>query len=135
MHRVGKQRGGPRVAPSSSQPLQPGGQPGGHAAELPQGRDSSGPCSTGAQGPRQRPASTPRSQPLGSVSRLSPVPSPSGVQGYHPVLREGEAAQTLPAQPVQISLLRDLWQSVKTGPREELHPGHAEDSRHHFGEN
>lgn len=137
MDRVRKQRG----PPSSSQPLEPRGQPGRHGAEFhqsetsPQALDSSGPSSPGAQCPRQTPASTPWPQPLGSVSHLSSVPFPSGVQRYHQVLREGETAETLPTQPVQISLLWDLWQSVKTGPREELHPGHTEDSRHHLGQN
>lgn len=44
---------------------------------------------------------------------------PSGVQRYHQVLREGETAETLPTQPVQVSLLWNLWQSVKRGPRED----------------
>lgn len=46
----------------------------------------------------------------------------SGVQRHHQVLREGETAETLPTQPVQISLLWNLWQSVKTGPGEECSP-------------
>lgn len=37
MHRVGKQRGGPRVAPSSSQPLQPGGAAWGARGRAPPG--------------------------------------------------------------------------------------------------
>lgn len=38
----------------------------------------------------------------------------SGVQRHYKVLRESEATQTLPAHPVQITLLWDLWKSLKT---------------------
>lgn len=50
-----------------------------------------------------------------SVSHLLSVPFPSGMQRYHQVLREGETAETLSTQPVQISLLWNLCQSMKTG--------------------
>lgn len=83
--------------------------------------DSSGPSSTGGRCPRQTPGST---QLATAVSLcftflFCPPPSPcssfpSGVQRYHQVLREGKTAETLPTQPVQVSLLWNLWQSVKT---------------------
>lgn len=80
-------------------------------------REGGGGAGGGALRPRPRPALTWSHGPF-----LSPFPS--GVQRHHQVLREGEAAETLPAQPVQVSLLRNLWQSMKTGQGEELDPGH-----------
>lgn len=48
-----------------------------------------------------------------SPSLLFCFPFGSGVQRHHKVLWESEAAQTLPAHPVQITLLRDVWKSLK----------------------
>lgn len=55
------------------------------------------------------------------------------MQRHHQVLREGETVETLPARPVPISLLWNVWQSMKTGHRDERYPGHTEDSYNHLG--
>lgn len=75
-------------------------------------------------------------EPLFHVSFLSPLlPScfPSRVQRHHQVLREGETVETLPARPVPVSLLWNMRQSMKTGHRAELDPGHTKDSHSHPG--
>lgn len=114
---------GPSIWPAAAACWQPAGQ----VAEPDQSKvgpevpDSSGPSRTGVQCPKQIPGSTHLATAISLcfMFPFCPLSPPSGVQRYHQVLREGETAETLPTQPVQVSLLWNLWQSVKTGHREE----------------
>lgn len=114
---------GPSIQPAAAACWQPGGQ----VAEPNQSKvgpevlDSSGHSRIGVLCPKQTPGSTHLATAISLCFTFSfcPLSPPSGVQRYHQVLREGETAETLPTQPVQVSLLWNLWQSVKTGHREE----------------
>lgn len=139
---IGKAASSPGLGPSIRPAAVACWQPGGQVAEPDQSKvgpevlHSSGPSRTGVQCLNQTPGSTylATAVSLCFMFPFCPLSPPSGVQRYHQVLREGETAETLPTQPVQVSLLWNLWQSVKTGHREESTLA-TEDSRNHLGQN